>query len=210
MRTLLALLAGCLLTLAAGPAQAHTGSYDMKYVDGSNLILVTLNTHEPVSGLDIEHNIRLYDLVGMPIPYDEVRVEVHTRGNTERLSPAGSSLLSADTLPMLPTNESKETYTYPVSGSYSLTVDFFAGGARISHAEFALDVRQGSTEASSGFGLLPVAGAFLLGIAVGVVFRRRRARSEDPGPASAAPPDDQITDESSHEALIRSGATLGL
>jgi len=174
MRPLLALIASCLLVLTGSPVQAHTGSYDMKYIDGSNLILLTFNTHQPVSGLDIVHNIRLYDLVGAPIPYDEVHVEVRARGNTERLAVAGSSLISEETMPMLPTNESKLTYAYPLSGSYTLTAEFRADGRAISRAEFAVEVGRGSTEESSGFGLLPLAGAFLLGIAVMLPFRRRR------------------------------------
>lgn len=182
MRTLLAVITGCLLALSTSSAQAHSGSYDMKYIDGSNLILVTFNTHQPVSGLDIEHNIRLYDLVGAPIPYDEVLFEVHTRGNTERVSPGGSSLLSEATLPMLPTNESKETFTYPISGSYTLTTVFMAGGRKISRAEFAVDVGVGTTEASSGFGYLPLVVAFLGGIALMVPFRRRRLARANPPP----------------------------
>jgi hypothetical protein len=177
MRTLVALVVACFLVLVAGPARAHTGSYDMKYVDGSNLILVTFNTHQPVSGTDIIHNIRLYDLVGAPIPYDEVRVEVHTRGNTDELAAGDSTLLEGDTLPMLPTNESKMTFAYPISGSYGLTVEFFAGGRPISQAEFAVEVAKGSTEASSGYGVLPLVVAFAAGAAgAGLVMGLRRMR----------------------------------
>src|SRR3954452_8817605 len=105
MRTLVALGITLLVVLTAGPAQGHTGSADVEYVDGSNLILLTFNTHQPVSGLDIEHNIRLYDMLGAPIPYDKVHVEVHTRQNTEGVNGLQSSLRHAQTLPMLPTNE---------------------------------------------------------------------------------------------------------
>jgi hypothetical protein len=181
MRALVALVAACLLVLVMGPARAHAGSYDMKYVDGSNLILVTFNTHQPASGIDIIHNIRLYDLVGAPIPYDEVRVEVHTRGNTDKLVAGDSTLLESDTLPMLPTNESKMTFAYPISGSYTLTAEFFADGRPISQAEFAVDVAKGSAEASSGYGILPLVGAFAAGVAGAVLLmglRRARRRPD--------------------------------
>jgi hypothetical protein len=186
MRTGLAFVVACLLVMVAGPAgpaRAHTGAYDMKYIDGSNLILLTFNTHQPVSGLDIVHNIRLYDLVGAPIPYDEVRVEVHTRGNTDKLAAGGSTLLDGETLPMLATNESKMTLAYPISGSYTLTAEFLAGGSPISRAEFAVDVARGSAEASSGYGPFPLILAFGAGAAGAVLLMhlRRLRRRPDTG-----------------------------
>jgi hypothetical protein len=191
MRALVAFAVACLALLTAGPAAAHSGSYDMKYVDGSNLILVTFNTHQPVSGLDIEHNIRLYDLVGAPIPYDEVHVEVHTRSNTEGAAGLEPSLRSEETLPMLPTNESKMTYAYPVSGSYTLKTIFFAQGREISRGEFAIDVGKGSDGPSRGVGVWGLAAAFLLGGAVTMLFRRRGpARQAVVHPSAAATTDD--------------------
>ena len=181
MRALVAFVLACVVALVAGPARAHTGSYDMKYVDGSNLILLTFNTHQPVSGLDIVHDIRLYDLVGAPIPYDEVRVEVHTRKNTDKLAAGGDSLIEGDTLPMLATNESKLTYAYPISGSYTVTTEFFSGGQPISRGEFAVEIAPGTTETSSGYGPLPLIAAFAGGVAVTLVVmalvRRRRAEA---------------------------------
>ena len=167
-----------LLILIGAPALAHTGSYDMKYVDGSNMILLTFNTHQPVSGLDIEHNIRLYDLVGAPIIYDEVKVELHTRqGSSGGVDGLESSLRQERTLPMLETNESKLRYTYPASGGYRMTTVFFAQGREISRGEFAIDIGQGSAGPSRWSGVWSLAGAFLLGVAVAwVVGRRRRGR----------------------------------
>jgi hypothetical protein len=206
MRALLTVVLGCLLVLVGGPARAHSGSYDMKYVDGSNLILLTFNTHQPVSGLDVVHNLRLYDLEGAPIPYDEVRVAVRTRGNTERLSPGGSSLIKESTLPMLATNESRLTYAYPLSGSYTLAADFMSGGRRISRAVFAVEVAKGSAETSSGYGPLPLAGAFLLGVLTMLPFLRRRrhdgkqrpAQPNDAGSPTATPPEPAALDRAAH------------
>ena len=183
MRVLTAILVACIVALVAGPARAHTGSYDMKYVDGSNLILLTFNTHQPTSGLDIVHDIRLYDLVGAPIPYDEVRVEVHTRKNTDKLAVGGDSLIEEDTLPMLATNESKLTYAYPISGSYTLSTEFLAGGRPISRGEFAIEITPGTTETSSGYGPVPLVVAFAGGAAVAIVVMAlvRRRRSDEVG-----------------------------
>src|SRR3712207_2219857 len=107
MRSIRVLLAGLwLLVLTAGPAVSHGGSYDMKYVDGSNLVMLTFNTHEPVSGLPIAHNIRLYDLLGAPITYDTVHVEVHTAPDTRGITLRGRSLLDEQVLGMAETNDS--------------------------------------------------------------------------------------------------------
>ena len=51
MRRLLTLIAALILLAGPAPAQAHGGSYDLKYIDGSNVLLLTFNTHAPVSGL---------------------------------------------------------------------------------------------------------------------------------------------------------------
>jgi len=194
MRTLVAMAIGCLLALAGAPAQAHTGSYDMKYVDGSNLILLTFNTHQPVSGLDIEHNIRLYDLVGAPIPYDEVRVEVHTQEGSSGVEGLESSLRKKAALPMLATNESTMDFTYPAPGPYRLTTVFYAGGREISRGTFAIDIGKGTDAPGRGFGVWSLGVAFLLGAAATWVLRRRRPRREPDEPATAAAGDaDQAT-----------------
>ncbi|KQW52749.1 hypothetical protein ASC77_00020 [Nocardioides sp. Root1257] len=204
MRAVLALVLACLVALVGGPARAHTGSYDMKYVDGSNLILLTFNTHQPTSGLDIVHDIRLYDLVGAPIPYDEVRVEVHTRKNTDKLAVGGDSLIEEDTLPMLATNESKLTYAYPISGSYTLSTEFLAGGRPISRGEFAIEITPGAAESSSGYGPLPLVAAFAGGAAVALVVTAlvRRRRSREVGDVEDSPdPDDAVVPEEQEHAF---------
>ncbi|PUA80215.1 hypothetical protein [Nocardioides currus] len=176
MRRLLAVLAALFVIAApvvgAGPAVAHGGAFDMKYVDGSNILLLTFNTHAPVSGLDIEHDLRLYDLVGAPIPFDEVAFEVDTRANTNQLTLNKDGVLHEDTAPMLPTNESKLTFAYPAPGSYSLDVTFREGGRDISHGVFALDVAPGS-QGASGFPWIRLGLAFLLGLFVASLLRRR-------------------------------------
>ena len=186
MRGLLALAVSGLLLVPVGPAQAHAGTYDMKYVDGSNLILLTFNTHQPVSGLDIEHNIRLYDLVGAPIPYDEVDVQVHTQEATSGgVDGLQTSLRKEATLAMLATNESTLDYTYPTSGPYRLTTVFFSGGQEISRGEFAIDISTGNNAPSRGFAGWWLGVAFVLGSALTWALTwalaRRRAIRPAPG-----------------------------
>lgn len=185
-RRLLAILAVLFIVAAPSPAMAHGGAFDMKYVDGSNVLLLTFNTHAPVSGLDIEHNLRLYDLMGAPIPYDEVAFEVDTRSNTNQLTLNKDGVLHQETAPMLPTNESKLAFAYPVPGSYSLDVTFRAGGRDISHGVFALDVAPGS-QGLGGFPWIRLGLAFLLGLFATSLLRRR---SEPSVPVSAEAPDE--------------------
>jgi hypothetical protein len=168
-------VAAVLLVSAPVVAHAHSGTYDMKYVDGSNLVLVTFNTHRPVSGLAIRHNIRLYDLVGTPIPYEKAVVEVHTRGKDAGITLRGHTLLEEQTLPLEPTNDSTLTYSYPRAGAYTLLVRFWAGGRQLSHGEFAIDVGQGaSTGSLAGLRLPQTVAAFFLGLGTYHLVARRR------------------------------------
>lgn len=177
MKRLVALVAAVVLAaLGASPAQAHGGSYDMKYVDGSNVLLLTFNTHAPVSGLAIEHDLRLYDLLGAPLTYDDVSVEVHTRDTDGGATLRGESLLLEETVPMLPTNESKLTVTYPTPGAYSVRAVFSADGREISRGEFAVDVGTG-TAATGGFPWVRLGLTLLLGLFVGSLLPRGGAAS---------------------------------
>ena len=132
---------------SVGRRRFHGGSYDLKYVDGSNVELVTFNTHVPVAEMDIIHNIRLYDLLGAPVPYEQVEVEFHSRDRD--LTAGRKSLLHAETLPMLATNESMLTWRYPVQGDYTLKLRFVAGGRTVSQGQLAVAV--GRPTGSAGF-----------------------------------------------------------
>jgi hypothetical protein len=183
-RVLLVLVALLLGGAGAVPAHAHGGSYDMKYIDGSNVLLLTFNTHTPVSGLDIEHNLRLYDQLGAPIPYDEVVVEVHTRDKDQSTTLRGSTLLEEQSATMLATNESKLTVAYPVAGAYTLDVEFRAGGRAISSGSFAVDVGQGAS-GPGGFPWIRMGLVLLLGVVVGFALPRG---SRAPAVTAAARP----------------------
>ena len=180
MRRLLAVVAALLLSGVIGiPAHAHGGSYDMKYVDGSNVLLLTFNTHAPVSGLDIEHNLRLYDLVGAPIAYDEVAVEVHTLEKGQPTTLRGGTTLHEETLPMLATNESKLAFVYPLPGSYSVRVVFMADGRAVSSGEFVFDVDPGSGGGSGGFPWVRLVLTLLVGVAIGATLPLAGARQRE-------------------------------
>ena len=186
-RRLLLLLAALLLGSGVGaPASAHGGSYDMKYVDGSNVLLLTFNTHAPVSGLDIEHNLRLYDLVGAPVIYDEVAVEVHTLEKGQTMTLRGGTSLLEDTLPMLATNESKLSFAYPVQGSYAVRVRFASAGQTVSSGEFVFDVGPG-TAASGGTPWLRLGLALMVGLTIGALLPRADRTRRDPTPPEGHP-----------------------
>ena len=193
------LLLGVVLCGSVGaPAEAHGGAYDMKYVDGSNLLLLTFNTHAPVSGLEIEHDLRLYDLLGAPIPYDEVALELHTRDKGQPTTLRGATLLQEHVAPMLVTNESNLTFAYPVRGAYTLEVEFRAGGRVVSAGRFAVDVGQG-TASPSGFPWVRLVLVMLLGVVVGMVLPRgsashRAVEPSDLGAAAAGPDEPAATE----------------
>lgn len=198
MRLLLVVTTLVLWCTGAPAAQAHGGTYDMKYVDGANLLLLTFNTHTPVSGLEIEHDLRLYDLLGAPIPYDEVAVELHTRDKGQPTTLRGATLLQEHVAPMLVTNESNLTFAYPVRGAYTLEVEFRAGGRAVSAGRFAVDVGQG-TGSPSGFPWVRLALVLLLGVVVGMTLPRGSAshRAVEPSDLGAGPagPDEPAATE---------------
>lgn len=185
MRRLLLAAAAAALVALGGPVHAHSGSYDMKYVDGANLVLLTFNTHEPVSGLDIVHNLRLYDMVGAPIPYDEVRITVRRVGEGGGPLESTRPVLEV-TEPMQVTNESEHRFSYPVSGAYAIAAEFTADGRRISAGEFAVAVGRGTEEEGAGLASLHVLGAFLLGLLVASATRILGGRLRR---GAVAPPD---------------------
>ena len=176
----LVLAAALLVTVGAAPATAHNGPYDMKFVDGSRLILLTFNTHSPTSEMEILHNIRLYDFVGTPIPYADVHVTVAQRGLAPRLTLRGEDLADI-TAPMRATNDSSFALTYPQQGQYTLVTTFHRpGGTQLARGEFALDVAKGV----GGTGLpLATAGLTMLAFALGalVTYAALRRRGVSPG-----------------------------
>ena len=176
-----ALLAGLAASWPVAAA-AHGGSYDIKYVDGSNVELVTFNTHTPVAGLAIEHNVRLYDLVGAPVTYEEVTAEIHVREDTSDLVVGNATLLHEETLPLRATNDSVMTFTYPEAGQYTLKLTFLLDGRPISEGEMALPVgRAPAGEESSVGDWLVIVGAMALGgLLVHLVHRYRLRRRGSP------------------------------
>ena len=173
--------------LTGAPVQAHSGSYDMKYVDGSNLILLTFNTHQPVSGLDIVHNIRLYDLVGAPIPYDEVQVEVHPHAG-ERLRRGVDSLESTlrEQGDAADAGDQRvdDRLRYAAPGGLPPDDVFYAGGQEISTGEFAIDIGKGTGAPGRTFGVWALGLAFAVAATTAWLIGRRAGRRTSGAPDS--------------------------
>jgi hypothetical protein len=215
--TLLALRAvlGAMVALVvamglAAPASAHSGSFDMKFVDGQRLILITFNTHLPASGLRIMHNIRLYDLGGTPIPYKDVQVSVAEQGLSNRFTLRGGDAVDL-VAPMRDTNDSSVTFTYPQQGRYSLVATFRgADGAQLARGEFAVDVAKGVGGSGLPLGTLFLAVvAFVLGAVCtwGVMRRHDGGRpatgsGDEAGGGPGGGPGGEADGDADHEAGV--------
>lgn len=186
-----ALVAVLLLVLCPATAHAHSGSYDLKFVDGSNVVLLTLNSHEPVTGTPILHNIRLYDLVGNPVPYTEVLVEVRRTDGEDVPGQRGRPVLHDEVLPISPDNDSTLRYRYPQPGNHALALVFMNGEQEVSRAEFSLPVAAGPGSAPlAGFATWQVLVAFVLGVACALLLGRRAASA---GPDAERPEDRRLS-----------------
>lgn len=176
-----AVLAPLLVLVAAMPAAAHEGSFSANYVDGSNLVLLTYNVHEPEAEIPVTFNFRLFDMVGVPIPYDTADITV-TRDGEQVV--ARSLSISAN----LDVNTVIEL---PAGGAHVISVAFVHEGRTVSNGEFPLHVHD--TEAATGSTMLIVSNAvaFALGIGVAVGLpwlARRRPGAEisaEPAPAGS-------------------------
>ena len=188
MRRLLVALVAVFLVAGTAPAQAHGGSYDMKYVDGSNLLLLTFNTHPPSPGWPSSTTCGSTTCSAPRSPTTRWPSRCTPATTTEH-HPPHDHPAHEKTQPMLATNESKLTYNYPLPGSYTLRVVFRAGGRAISSGEFAVDVGQGTPGAPGGFPWIRVALVLLLGVVIGTALPR--GAGADPttqGPVPTEPP----------------------
>lgn len=200
-RLMAALLGLAVLSWPAAPATADTtvpaARYsELKYLDGTHALLLTLNTDNPVSGLELEHNMRLLDNSGEQLTYDEVVFEVHTKGKGSDITLRGDSLVHEETLPMLPTRDSKGTFTYPLSGPYNILITFRADGEDIATGRFAMLVRKGTDTASlGGFPWIRFGLTLLVGVLIGTLLPRG-TRREDQAEAGAEVPASESESES--------------
>lgn len=159
-----------LLVLIMPSTSLANGNYDLKYVDGSNLILVTYNGHAPVSGIETEHNVRLYDLIGAPIPFSTVHIEI-VKGSTSAFDA---------TLKSTETNDVTFNYVYPKAGKYTLKATFSDNGKDVSSGEMAVEVTKGANQSfwATAFTSQTLV-ALLLGIGLAsAYFMRKQIMSE--------------------------------
>ena len=97
----------------------------------------------------IEHNARLLDQDGSQLTYDEVAFEVHVQGTRSDLTLRGETLLHEEVLEMLPTRESRATFTYPLAGTSAIRLAFRADGEVVAEGQFGMEVEEGTAAAST-------------------------------------------------------------
>lgn len=150
------------LLVTATSAAAHGTIYTFKYIDGANMVMVTHNVHDAVSGIPINYNIRLYSLDGQLVPFNKVHATMKQ----------GDTLLQAQDLPFSASNDANLTFTYPNQGAYTLTLSFIDNDKQVSHAEFPIAVQKGLGEGLFIF-IAHTAIVFLLGMGAGLAILRR-------------------------------------
>ncbi|HET9412351.1 MAG TPA: hypothetical protein VFO38_05970 [Candidatus Saccharimonadales bacterium] len=150
------------LLVTATSAAAHGSIYTFKYIDGANMVMVTHNVHDAVSGIPISYNIRLYSLGGQLVPFQKVHATMKQ----------GDSLLQAQDLPFSANNDANLTFTYPHQGAYTLTLSFIDNDKQVSHAEFPIAVQKGLGESLLIF-IAHTAIVFLFGLGAGLALLRR-------------------------------------
>lgn len=169
MKFLLQLVAPLFLLLApvasAAVGQGHGGNYTAKYVDGANIIILTNNVQETVSGVPIEHNLRLYDMTGQPVPFDAAAIEVKK----------ASESLKKQTVPVSGTADIVFKYAYPKQGTYTILVSFLDHDKQVSRAEFPVVVSRGPSQSVFANAFTIETGlAFMLGLGTAWLYLERR------------------------------------
>lgn len=135
-------------------AFAHGSSFSFKYIDGSNVVMITHNVHDLQAGVPISYNVRLYDMEGKPVPFDTVQTEFKL----------GAKSIDKQTLNRSQNNDVTLTYTYPEEGEYTLTTTFFEGEKQVAHGEFPIVAEKGhDNNLLATIFSTPVILAFLLG-----------------------------------------------
>lgn len=151
MKKLFASLAIALLFLTPISASAHGAIFTYKYIDGDNLVMVTHNVHDAQAGAPITYNLRLYNMDGQLIPFQQVQTKVQQGGKT----------VHEQTIPVTQDNEANLVYTYPTEGTYVLALTFLDQDKQIAHGEFPIVVAKGL--AGNLFYIITLAVAFVLG-----------------------------------------------
>jgi hypothetical protein len=161
------LLVSVLLSLLIMPAavSAHGAIFTYKYIDGSNMVMVTHNVHDPQAGASITYNLRLYTMDGQPIRFQGVESQVKR----------GTKVLHAQTVPATDFDDANFTYTYPRQGNYTLDFTFVDNDKQVAHGEFPVVVAKGldSGLLTDVFTITTLI-AFVAGAAAATVFWQRK------------------------------------
>jgi hypothetical protein len=163
----LSLIISLLLIAMPGSALAHGSSFNFKYIDGPNVIMVTHNVHDPHAGVRLTYNIRLYNLTGQAVPFDKLEVEFTLDGRSvykHSFAPSRN-------------DDVMLVYTYPKEGNYMLHTRFLQNGTQIIKGEFPLVVEKGLEKSPASFFTLQTGVAFVIGVAASSMYwQQRRAR----------------------------------
>jgi hypothetical protein len=158
-------IAVLLFAVPASKVAAHGSSFNFKYVDGPNVIMITHNVHDPHAGVPLTYNIRLYNLTGQAVPFNKLETEFTLDGRTvykKTFAPSSN-------------NDVMLTYTYPKEGNYMLHTRILQNGTQIIKGEFPLVVEKGLEESPASFFNLRTGFAFIIGIIVSSAYWQQRA-----------------------------------
>lgn len=162
----MAVIALGLVLLVPASAGAHGSNFTYKYMDGDNFVHVTHNVHHEEAGLPITYNLRLYNMDGQLIPFQEVEARVLHGAKSVHYQKVSASL----------NGDAFFTYTFPKKGAYVLHFHFLDNDKEIARGQFPVNVEAGVNESFFSGMLTPQAAlTFVLGAGVGaaaVVYRR--------------------------------------
>lgn len=144
-----------LILLVSGYGQAMGGMYTAKFVDGSNLVIMTNNAHNTQAGIPINYNLRLYDMEGKPITFSNIQMELRH----------GDKTLLSQNLRRSVNDDASFEHTFAKQGAYNLVVHFMDNDKHVAQGEFPLVVNKGVDEGFLADAFTPqTAVAFGLGV----------------------------------------------
>lgn len=143
-------------------SNAMASMFTAKYIDGTNIVLLTNNVHETNSGLPITYNLRIYDTEGKPISFGNAQLELLQ----------DKHVLQSHNLRWTPNNDASIALTFPKQGTYLLKVRFLDNDKQIAQGEFPIVVSKGPNQSWTKDIFTPVTGmSFALGAGLALTLR---------------------------------------
>ncbi len=171
--TALALLVTILLP-SVSHAMPHGGVYAAKYIDGSNVVIISNNAPDMQSGILITYNLRIYDREGQPISFTNAHTEIKS----------GSNVIDTQQLRVSQDNDTNLLYTYKSQGAYVIFVKFTDHDKLVAKGEFPIVVNKNANQGFFADLFTVYTGVtFLLGVGVAQLYR---VRKQVPLPGSVA------------------------